>query len=122
MRRRGKPLKEIPMTPRMKYALAQLAGGDSIPFAKTSVGRPTKQRLAKYGLAEYLEPRGPGLDWDGPMKITNRGRRALERAQPKMPTSAVSRSQVEQLSDLMEDALLAECSAAAGRSQDRRKS
>lgn len=68
-------VKTIPWTPRMRQALNQLLGGDPLPFARTSVGRPTKQRLAKYGLAEYLSPG----DWDGEMRITAKGRRFFER-------------------------------------------
>lgn len=63
------------LTPRMRDGLRALAGGDCLDFETTSVGRPTKQRLAKHGLAEYLAPK----DWDGPMRITDAGRTALAR-------------------------------------------
>lgn len=56
------------LTPRMKLALRALAQGEQLNCA----GRPTKQRLAKYGLAEYTN--GP-KDWDGPQRITAKGRR-----------------------------------------------
>lgn len=59
----------VPLTPRMRQALAALALGEQLVCA----GRPTKQRLAKYGLAEFLTPR----DWDGPQRITMRGRALL---------------------------------------------
>lgn len=65
----------IPMTPRMKLALRALETGEDLAFERTCVGRPTKQRLAKYGLAEYLTPK----DWDGPMRLTPKGSRFLRR-------------------------------------------
>lgn len=65
--------KPAPLTPRMREALKLLAAGDEMPFAHTHIGRPTKQRLAKYGLAEHLKPK----DWDGPMRITEKGLRAF---------------------------------------------
>lgn len=66
------------LTPRMLRALAALVAGNSLdsthPDATTGsvghcIGRPSKQRLAKYGLATFDNPR----DWDGPMHITPRG-------------------------------------------------
>lgn len=65
----------IPMTPRMKRALRALEAGEDLTFEHTCVGRPTKQRLAKYGLAEYLTPK----DWDGPMRLTAKGAQLIRR-------------------------------------------
>ena len=64
------------LTPRMLHALRLLAEGNDLDFATTCVGRPSKQRLAKFGLAEYLTDK----DWDGPMRITDKGRIMLARA------------------------------------------
>ena len=58
-----------PLTPRMLAGLRELWKGGTLDFATTSVGRPTKQRLAKFGLAAFDLPR----DWDGPMHITPKG-------------------------------------------------
>lgn len=66
-------MKQVPFTPRMVAGLKALQAGDTLDFATTCVGRPTKQRLAKFGLAEYLTPK----DWDGPMRITAKGVRAI---------------------------------------------
>ena len=56
-------------TPRMLIGLHELSSGKNLNFATTSVGRPTKQRLAKFGLATFDIPK----DWDGPMTITPKG-------------------------------------------------
>lgn len=63
-----------PLTPRMKIALLELQAGSNLTFSGTSVGRPTKQRLAKFGLAAFDVPK----DWDGPMHLTNKGLRLLQ--------------------------------------------
>lgn len=62
-----------PLTPRMLVGLRDLRVGKNLSYANTCVGRPTKQRLAKYGLATFDTPR----DWDGPMHITERGLQIL---------------------------------------------
>jgi hypothetical protein len=64
-----------PLTPRMLIGLRELSSGKNLDFATTSVGRPTKQRLAKFGLATFDIPK----DWDGPMCITFKGLRVLEK-------------------------------------------
>jgi hypothetical protein len=61
----------IPFTPRMRDGLALLHRGEDLAVERTHIGRPTKQRLSKFGLAEYTTPR----DWDGPMRLTDEGRR-----------------------------------------------
>jgi hypothetical protein len=58
-----------PLTPRMLVGLRELRGGGDLDFPTTSVGRPTKQRLAKLGLATFDRLR----DWDGPMHVTPEG-------------------------------------------------
>jgi hypothetical protein len=63
-----------PLTPRMIEALKELNVGKNLAFASTSVGRPTKQRLAKYGLAIYDTPK----DWDGTMHITAEGLKIVQ--------------------------------------------
>ena len=65
--------KDQKLTPRMRKGLILLARGDNLSYAHTCVGRPSKQRLAKYGFAEYVTAK----DWDGPMRITDKGWRAL---------------------------------------------
>lgn len=70
-----KPYASDPLTPRMLIGLRELQSGKNLDFATTSVGRPTKQRLAKLGLAAYEREK----DWDGPMHITAKGMRTLER-------------------------------------------
>lgn len=55
----------------MREALRKL---DAPPPCCAGIGRPTKQRLAKYGLATYT---GAAGDWDGAMQITDAGRQAL---------------------------------------------
>ena len=69
-----KSYSEKTMTPRMWVGLKELALGktlDSRAYPQGHcVGRPTKQRLAKYGWATYVVPK----DWDGPMLITERGK------------------------------------------------
>jgi len=62
-----------PLTPRMKIGLVELKAGKTLAYSTTSVGRPTKQRLAKFGLAAYDTPK----DWDGPMHITPKGLQAI---------------------------------------------
>lgn len=67
------------LTPRMVEALHALAQGNALDYTNTCVGRPTKQRLAKFGLAEYLPQTDSLLSkWDGPMVITERGRARLD--------------------------------------------
>lgn len=59
-------------------ALQLLEGCDgALEFTTTHVGRPTKQRLAKHKLAEYLEALDGESKWDAPMRITEAGRVAL---------------------------------------------
>jgi uroporphyrinogen-III synthase len=58
----------------MRQAMELLAAGDPLRFDATCVGRPTKQRLNKYGLAVYSVPQD---SWDGPMELTDKGRRFL---------------------------------------------
>ena len=73
------------LTPRMVDALSSLAQGDALDYSSTCIGRPTKQRLAKFGLAEYLpsvEPDPLLNKWDGPMRITDRGRARLAAYRP----------------------------------------
>lgn len=48
--------------------------GRTLNFATTSVGRPTKQRLAKFGLATFDRLK----IWDGPMHLTPKGLRVLD--------------------------------------------
>ena len=66
-------------TPRMRAALRKLAAGDELhpdhPPPPDGIGRPTKQRLAKHGLARYTGTPG---DWDGPMQITSDGIEAIK--------------------------------------------
>lgn len=62
-----------PLTPRMLVGLRALVEGEILDFSTTCVGRPTKQRLAKFGLATFDRPR----DWDGPMRLTPKGLRVL---------------------------------------------
>lgn len=69
------------ITPRMRKALRLLYDGPTaLELGNTGVGQPTKQRLAKHGLAEYLAPRDGESKWDAPMRITEMGRAALERS------------------------------------------
>lgn len=77
-------------TPKMRAALKGLAkSGDPGDFSDT-IGRPTKQRLVKYGLARYVGPDGKVVaptisrttppktfDWDQDVEITDKGRRVL---------------------------------------------
>lgn len=67
------------LTPRMLIGLRDLQAGKSLDFHETSVGRPSKQRLAKFGLATYDRVK----DWDGPMHITAKGRRLLQKSSAK---------------------------------------
>lgn len=71
-----KPYADNPMTPKMRGALKQLARCE-----KLVCGRPTKQRLAKFGLAKYIASEDPLMDalypWDRDMVITDDGIRAL---------------------------------------------
>jgi len=60
-----------PLTPKMIRALWMLCDGESL---RTGVGQPTKQRLAKYGLATFDR----SGDWDGPMHVTDAGVDALK--------------------------------------------
>jgi len=68
-----KSYKDQKLTPRMREGLRLLAQGNHLAEAGCCVGRPSKQRLAKYGFAEYVTPK----DWDGPMRIMDKGWRAL---------------------------------------------
>lgn len=61
---------DVPFTPKMKRALQLLTFGDNL---ERGVGRPTKQRLAKYGLATFDR----SGDWDGSMTVTVAGRERL---------------------------------------------
>ncbi len=69
---------KLDLTPRMTDALRRLSAGDPLAFADTSIGRPTKQRLSKLGLAEYQSPREGENKWDAPMRLTSKGRAAAE--------------------------------------------
>jgi hypothetical protein len=64
------------LTRNMRNGLIRLTQGDDL---LKWTGRPTKQRLAKHGLAEFVTPK----DWDGPMRLTEKGKAKLaaERAQ-----------------------------------------
>ena len=66
-----------PTTPRMLRALHILnhaVAEERIAYMMCTIGRPTKQRLAKLDLATYNTPK----DWDGPMRITEKGRIVLK--------------------------------------------
>jgi hypothetical protein len=69
-----KPYAANPLTPRMLVGLRDLQTGKNLSYASTSVGRPTKQRLAKFGLATFDTPK----DWNGPMHITARGLQVVQ--------------------------------------------
>jgi len=61
-----------PATPTMLQALRELYAGHNLhrsDYPKTGVGKITKQRLAKFGLASF----DAAKDWDGPMHITAKG-------------------------------------------------
>ncbi len=62
--------KKSSLTPKMCAGLKLLVEGNDLDHGHCHTGRPTKQRLAKFGLAEYLTPQ----DWDGPMRLTDKGR------------------------------------------------
>ena len=66
-----KPYDNNPLTPRMLRGLRELQDGNTLDYHEPGccVGRPTKQSMAKHGLATFDVPR----DWDGPMHITSRG-------------------------------------------------
>ena len=64
-----------PLNPQMLVGLRELQEGGTLDFATTSVGRPTKQRLAKFGLATFDRLK----DWDGPVHVTPKGLRVLVR-------------------------------------------
>lgn len=69
-----KPYASDPLTPRMLIGLRELQLGRDLDFYSVCcVGRPTKQRLAKLGLAAFIRAKG----WDGPMYITMKGIRVL---------------------------------------------
>jgi hypothetical protein len=69
-----KPYASDPLTPRMLIGLRELQlGGNLGSHHAGCVGRPTKQRLAKLGLAAFIRAKG----WDGPMYITMKGIRVL---------------------------------------------
>jgi hypothetical protein len=71
-----KPYSSEPLTPRMLIGLQELQSGGDLDFKHTSVGLPTKQRLAKHGLAAFMKAK----DWDGPMCMTMKGIRVLRDA------------------------------------------
>lgn len=60
----------VAITPMMRSALLALRHGHTLE----DWGRPTKQRLAKHGLAKYLTPKL----WNGPMQITDNGLVVIE--------------------------------------------
>ena len=64
-----------PLNPQMLVGLRELQEGGILDFATTSVGRPTKQRLAKFGLATFDRIK----DWDGTMHVSSKGLHALGR-------------------------------------------
>jgi hypothetical protein len=68
-----KPFTSDPLTPRMLIGLQELQAGRDLDFQSSCVGRPTKQRLAKFGLAAFVRAK----DWDGPMCMTMKGIRVL---------------------------------------------
>jgi hypothetical protein len=68
-----KPYSPDPLTARMIVGLQELQAGRDLDFQHSCVGRPTKQRLAKHGLAAFMKEK----DWDGPMCITMEGIRVL---------------------------------------------
>jgi hypothetical protein len=59
-----------PLTPRMIETLRSLV----FSVCPAHCGRPTKQRLVKYGLAEYVMVNG---DWDDPIVITDDGAKLI---------------------------------------------
>jgi len=65
------------LTPKMHAALRSLAKGE-----RGGCGRPTKQRLVKFGFAQYVTPEDP-IDrllinrWDWDLSITDKGREAV---------------------------------------------
>lgn len=65
----------VPLTPKMLAGLRDLREGETLELGTSRVGRPTRQRLAKYGLAKF----DAAGDWDGPMHITSEGLKILER-------------------------------------------
>jgi len=71
-----KPYGSDPLTPRMLIGLQELQSGGDLDFKRTRVGRPTKQRLAKHGLAAFMKAK----DWDGPMCMTMKGIQVLRDA------------------------------------------
>jgi len=67
-----------PLTPKMKVALTMLSNGatlDTYDLSGGTVGRPTKQRIAKFGFATFDVPG----DWDGPMHLTPKGLAAISK-------------------------------------------
>lgn len=62
-----------PLIPQMLVGLRELRAGGTLDYATTGVGRPTKQRLAKFGLATFDRFK----DWDGPMHLTPEGLRVF---------------------------------------------
>lgn len=60
----------VAITPMMRAALLALRHGHTLE----GWGLPTKQRLAKQGLAKYLTPKL----WNGPMKIADAGLMVIE--------------------------------------------
>ena len=68
-----KPYRSESLTPRMLIGLQELQAGRDLDFQHSRVGRPTKQRLAKHGLAAFVWSK----DWDGPMCMTMKGIRVL---------------------------------------------
>jgi len=71
-----KPYSLKPLTPTMLIGLQELQAGRDLDFQHSCVGRPTKQRLAKFGLAAFMKAK----DWDGPMCMTMKGIRTLRDA------------------------------------------
>jgi hypothetical protein len=65
-----------PLTPRMLIGLRELQAGGDLNSQGSHIGRCTKQRLAKFGLATYMRAKG----WDGPMCMTMKGIRGLRDA------------------------------------------
>jgi hypothetical protein len=72
-----------PLTPNMQAALLFLVHMPPGAHDVTVAGRPTRQRLAKFGYAEFVAPDDPvdrllchKGDW--PMRITEAGRKAVD--------------------------------------------
>lgn len=64
------------ITPRMIKTLRALAAGEGAPI---ECGQPTKQRLVKRGLAEYVGGPTTGRErWDRDIVITEAGRQVVK--------------------------------------------